>query len=149
VTDERGGRRIDLDAQTGLVVADETTQSHATTVTAHGAETLYQESDKKRRPDARYPVQAEPLANGAHTLAGPGPLGRIEVYSAADNRTSPVTGVRVDGGEYRFDFEPTEGPPDLSRLASRFSRPASRSSPPPQARRSSPGRSSRSTSARS
>ncbi len=71
-------------------------------------------------------MQAEPLANGAHTLAGPGPLGRIEVYSAADNRTSPVTGVRVDGGEYRFDFEPTEGPPDLSRLASRVSLLASR-----------------------
>lgn len=116
VTDERGGRRIDLDAQTGAVVADETTQSHAMTVTAHGAETLYLQSDKKRRPDARYPVQAEPRPDGAHTLAGPGPLGRIEVYSAADNRTAPVTGIQVESGEYRFDFEPTDRPDErLSR----------------------------------
>lgn len=100
-----GGHQIDLDAQTGAVVADMPLTSSGT-VNAFGAEERYLDSDPKKRADARYPVEAD-TTWGYTVLGGNGPIGRITMLSYGTGLPLPVFGTDEGNGTYRFDYNPT------------------------------------------
>ena len=102
---DAGGRQIDLDAQTGAVLADSPLTS-AGTVNAFGAEERYKGTDPKKRPDARYPVESGTW-DGRAVLGGNGPLGTITAISYGTGLPLPVFGVQ-EGTTYRFDYNPSE-----------------------------------------
>ena len=104
VAGPEGGHQIDLDAQTGAVVAD-IPLSSAGTVNAFGAEERYLDSDPKKRADAKYPVESNTW-QGKAVLGGAGPLGVITTISYGTGLPLPVFGTD-EGGTYRFDYNPS------------------------------------------
>ncbi len=98
-----GSRQVDLDALTGAVLADAPNHGGGETVNAFGAEEAYQNSDPKKRRDARYPVEMT-IIDGAPTLTGRGPLGDIVTTTYGGGSPGPVVGVKDPSGTYRFDF---------------------------------------------
>lgn len=100
-----GGHQIDLDAQTGAVVADMPLTSSGT-VNAFGAEERYLDSDPKKRADARYPVESNTW-QGKAILGGAGPLGVITTISYGTGLPLPVFGTDEGNGTYRFDYNPS------------------------------------------
>lgn len=103
VDSPEGSRQVDLDALTGAVLADAPNHGGGETVTAFGAEEVYQDSDPKKRKDARYPVELT-TAGGQPTLAGRGPLGDIVTTTYGGGSPAPVVGAREASGMVRFDF---------------------------------------------
>ncbi|HQY64255.1 MAG: M4 family metallopeptidase [Myxococcales bacterium] len=103
VDSPEGSRQVDLDALTGAVLADAPNHGGGETVMAYGGEEAYQDSDPKKRRDARYPVEMS-TAGGQPTLAGPGPLGDIVTTTYGRGSPAAIVGVREPSGTVRFDF---------------------------------------------